>query len=301
MIKQLVCLMFFFTFLTSCKKDNTDEYDTLRTKSEQYVIDDATINLFLDTHYLVVDEALNISFETLVEGDGKLSVSNDNVFKLQTQTVVQEGVTYSVKYIKIREGLNENPTKYDSLLVSYKGSLLDQSVFLWKPNAEWVTPINNLSVTNVFSTEAPKYVISNFKTGNSTQNELDGTINFEDYGVGVVFVPSGLGYFQLSQTKLPSYTPFIVSFNLFALRNRDNDLDGILTKDEDLNKNNDYYDDDTDGDGTPDFLDTDDDGDGILTKYEYILIDGVKNWENYDINKNGIPNYLDNLDIISAQ
>ena len=43
-----------------------------------------------------------------------------------------------------------------------------------------------------------------------------------------------------------------------------------MSKYEDLNTNNDYFDDDTDGDKVPDFLDIDDDGDGVATKTEII-------------------------------
>lgn len=74
------------------------------------------------------------------------------------------------------------------------------------------------------------------------------------------------------------------------------DLDGdgeyivnfINTKDE--------TDDDTDGDGSPNYLDQDDDGDGILTINEDINNDGDPT--NDDSNGNGIPNYLDKTDKI---
>jgi FKBP-type peptidyl-prolyl cis-trans isomerase len=49
-------------------------------------------------------------------------------------------------------------------------------------------------------------------------------------------------------------------------------------------------DDDTDGDGTPDFIDVDDDGDGILTINEDLNDDGDPT---NDIGPNGIPRYLD--------
>ena len=48
----------------------------------------------------------------------------------------------------------------------------------------------------------------------------------------------------------------------------DDDGDGILTLDEDLNANASPLDDDTDGDGTPDYLDNDDDNDGTLSVNE---------------------------------
>ncbi|MFG6688025.1 FKBP-type peptidyl-prolyl cis-trans isomerase [Mariniflexile sp. HNIBRBA6329] len=68
---------------------------------------------------------------------------------------------------------------------------------------------------------------------------------------------------------------------------------GFLVNYDDLT---DTTDDDTDGDGTPDYIDLDDDGDGILTIDEDINKDGDPT--NDDSNGNGIPNYLDKTDKI---
>ncbi|HNW51807.1 MAG TPA: gliding motility-associated C-terminal domain-containing protein, partial [Prolixibacteraceae bacterium] len=64
----------------------------------------------------------------------------------------------------------------------------------------------------------------------------------------------------------------------------DNDDDGdeVLTINEDINQDGNLLDDDTDHDGIPNFLDDDDDGDGILTRDEL-----------YDLNHDGIPDYLE--------
>lgn len=74
----------------------------------------------------------------------------------------------------------------------------------------------------------------------------------------------------------------------------DDDNDGILSINEDIDGDGDPTNDDTDADGTPDYLDTDDDGDSILTQYEDLDIDG--GFLNDDTDADGIPNYLDNDD-----
>ena len=50
-------------------------------------------------------------------------------------------------------------------------------------------------------------------------------------------------------------------------------------------------DDDTDGNGVPNYVDTDDDGDGVLTINEDLNNDGDPT--NDDSDNDGIPNYLD--------
>ena len=63
----------------------------------------------------------------------------------------------------------------------------------------------------------------------------------------------------------------------------DQDGDGLLDTDEDVNGNSDPTDDDSDGDGTPDYLDPDDDNDGRVSNSE-----GTG-----DLDNDGLPNYRD--------
>ncbi len=74
----------------------------------------------------------------------------------------------------------------------------------------------------------------------------------------------------------------------------DDDGDGVLTVDEDLDGDGDPTNDDTDGDGIPNYLDADDDGDGIDTADEDANGDGDPT--NDDSDGDGIPDYLDTVD-----
>ncbi len=67
----------------------------------------------------------------------------------------------------------------------------------------------------------------------------------------------------------------------------DDDNDGVLTKNEDVNNDSSPINDDTDDDGIPNFLDNDDDGDKRLT-----LVEGSK----LDSDNDGILDYLDKHD-----
>ena len=108
-----------------------------------------------------------------------------------------------------------------------------------------------------------------------------------------------MGFFNYTQSGIPSYSPIIISFNLYDVKYRDHDFDGVLSKYEDINNNGDFYDDDTDADGIDNFMDSDDDGDGVSTKYEDLNKNG--NYFDDDTNGNGIPNFLDKEDKISNQ
>lgn len=69
----------------------------------------------------------------------------------------------------------------------------------------------------------------------------------------------------------------------------DDDNDGILTRNEDINKDGSPINDDTDEDGVPNYLDANDDGDSLLTIAEGGTLDS---------DKDGILDYLDKNDAI---
>ena len=291
--------MVLFGFVISCKKDDDDNIVQLRDRNEQFITDSISIATFLDSHYVEVDSEFNVTFEKLTDGDGKESVRKQKTYPLQFNIVNVDEVNYKIYFLKIREGSKDNPRPLDSVLVSYKGNLLDKTRFDWRPNPFWTSALISGSInTNIFSTKGPRYILPEFKSGDYTENS-DGTLNYNDFGVGVMFLPSGLAFFQNTIQGIPAYTPVVVTFNLYAVRYRDHDLDFVLTKDEDINSNYDYTDDDTDGDGIPNYLDADDDADGIPTKNEVKItfVDNVRKVEFLDDNKNGIPNHLDKEDI----
>ena len=77
-----------------------------------------------------------------------------------------------------------------------------------------------------------------------------------------------MGYFNDAQTNISGYSPIIFDITLVSKNHADHDNDGLLSIYEDVNGNGDFWDDDTDNDGTPNFLDLDDDGDGYTTREE---------------------------------
>src|SRR5690606_33690897 len=101
-------------------------------------------------------------------------------------------------------------------------------------------------------------VLPLFNTAESFTEAEDGNVNFVNKGVGVMFLPSGLGYFSNASANTPAYSPLIFKFELLQMFQNDHDGDGIPSYLEDLNgdgqftvnfeNRNDPNDDDTDGD-----------------------------------------------------
>lgn len=263
---------FLFTLLitgliVSCGKDDDRKPEPPRDRAVQNIADMIAIEEFLDTHYMTVvnnpgfQDDMDVVIEKIPEGGTQTPLKQHP--NLLERPVTRDGVEYKIYYIKLREGVAENPspTNVDAVLASYRGTLLDGSQFDYMDIPSTMLRLDNVIV-------GWSEIFPQFKTGTYGTNG-DGTINFSDFGAGVMFVPSGLGYFNLFQPGIPTYSPLVFSFKLYEIERIDHDNDGIPSYLEDIN--GDGYltiEDDTDGDGIPDYRDIDDDADGRMTRDE---------------------------------
>ena len=88
-------------------------------------------------------------------------------------------------------------------------------------------------------------------------------------------------------------------FELITIDCTDNDDDGVIDSDEDLNSNGNLDDDDTDQDNIANYMDSDDDGDNVETINEINITSGRNSDLSYtfiDTDDDNIPNHIDNDD-----
>ncbi|MDB4299111.1 T9SS type A sorting domain-containing protein [Flavobacteriaceae bacterium] len=88
-------------------------------------------------------------------------------------------------------------------------------------------------------------------------------------------------------------------FELITIDCTDNDDDGVIDSDEDLNSNGNLDDDDTDQDSIANYMDSDDDGDNVNTLNEINITSGSNSNLSYtfiDTDGDIIPNHIDNDD-----
>ncbi|WP_231367578.1 FKBP-type peptidyl-prolyl cis-trans isomerase [Gillisia sp. JM1] len=289
--------------IISCKKDDDNEPEPvpIRDLGEQAIEDDEALISYLQTHFYNEEDFQNPAegFDYRIKFD---SIAGSNIDKtplidsdlLATKVVTRNEVDYNIYILKIREGFGEHPTFADSTFQNYKGELLNQISFDNTANPVWfdhpgTRTQGNPGIAVVALTET---LVEFGGASNFSVND-DNTVQFtDDFGVGAVFLPSGLGYFSGSQGSIPAYSPLIFSFQLYKVNQADHDQDGIPSYLEDLDNDRIVANDDSDENRLPNYLDADDDGDGTLTKDEIIInADGSIVFP--DKNGNGIPNYLD--------
>lgn len=302
--------IFLLTFLLACSSDDSDKPDPPRDEMEVYQENLQEIEDFLSTHFYYLEENNGVLDYQKVLFD---SITGENADQtpliedeaLKSKIVETNKVDYKVYYLEIRKGNEEEyqPTFADKVAVTYRATNMEGDVFGETVNAEAIDfPQTNHMFFNQGKIRGTIAGITEFKGSSGFEENSDGTISYEDdYGIGAVFIPSGLAFFQNTPVNSPllPYKPFIFSFQLYKAVQMDHDGDGIPSFMEDLEGNENLYQTDTDRDGTPNFLDPDDDGDGIPTREEIIIHETDKDWltpddiEFPDSNNSGTPDYLD--------
>lgn len=276
-LKNIVVLCTVAFLGLACSKSSSDDNFDAAAQAE---LDDAELLTYFDEHYIHSDG------EIWTIGEVKGAVTADKQIPLTDQVSVQkvtlDDIAYKLYYLNTAEGVGTAPTKVDSVYTTYRGALLDSTIFDKRISPIW---FDLLKVVPGWSNG-----FVNFTTGELVKNP-DDSFYFKNNGAGWIFFPSGLGYKNRAQKVIPENSPLVFKIELMSMNTSDHDNDGVDTKNEDIDKDGNIYNDDTDKDGVPNFADSDDDGDGILTRNEDANKDGDPT--NDDSDADGIPDYLD--------
>jgi len=293
-LKRLLLLFVLLASIIACNNDDDGietDFDPNFDAAAQAVLDEAELVEYFKSHYYLPaqdDEPFG-TVDTIMNGEASLYDALGDQLKIQV--VTEDEIDFNLYYFTLNEGVNESPTRYDSVFVKYRGFTLDSVQF------DESTSFNNstawLDLVNVI--QGWKYGFPNFKGGINVSQQGE-PIAFENAGKGILFLPSGLAYSNLEFDNGLSNLPIFFHIELGQVIRSDHDNDGILTRFEDLNGDGelDTDNDDTDEDLLPNYFDADDDGDGVLTRDEDVDEDGDPS--NDDTDNDGIKNYLDSDD-----
>ncbi len=305
--------------LMNCKKDDGIEVTIVppRDLAEVAAEDQVTIQEFLDTHFYNYDEFASppadfdykIRIDTIAGANADKTPLSADIQSVQiTVTPEQLGldqsgdVVHTLYYLEADTpggDARENPTVADSVLVTYKGSLLNGLDFdgtfsqpVWFDLARIQGPGGG---ARGFA-EAMTF----FKVATGVTANPDGTLMAENPGSGLMIMPSGLAFFGTGSGSIPAYSPLVFTVELFSVKRTDHDGDGVPSIVEDVNGDGYLFNDNTDQEDeekqfggllTVNYLDRDDDGDGTRTRDEIVITDGVVSYPDSD--GDGTPDYLD--------
>ena len=305
----------------SCGDDGEDNVIQVpeADRTEQQVIDNDSLVGYLQTHY--VNESILINNPSILFNDieinelpedGDLPDPDQNsllIDLVETFTTTYFDVEYDYYVLKVNQGGSDNsPNFSDKVRVSYEGILMDNTVF-----DSSISPAD-FDLTSTIAGWGR--VLPEFNNAEDFVINSDGTVTYNNPGIGIMFIPSGLGYYSASAGSVPVYSNLIFKFKIYQSEFNDHDFDNVPSHLEDLDGDYNLTDDNTDDDSFANFVDGDDDNDGTLTIDEDLEPDtdltvdrdgdgdptndiGDGDPTNDDTDGDGIPNYLDPDDTAS--
>lgn len=309
-------------FLNCSGDDNGPDAIPLRDRSVEALDSQERIETYLETHFYNYEEFQNpglafdfkIKFDTIAGDNAEKTPLMEQVSFKMVPDRVDDDVEYKLYYLNVIQGEGEEIRFPDIATIEYEGIYMsdrtitdDDDIDGDGDTEEDITIYpSELFDSSEIPTQFDLTQIVNglqdglieFNTATNIITNPDGSLSFEEFGVGAVFIPSGLGYYaepppsEISSIIIPVYAQLFFTFQVYNKEEGDQDQDGIPSIMEDRNGNGIEEDDDNDQDGIFDMFDPDDDNDGRPTRDE-IEIDGNGNITFPDVDGDGKVDYLD--------
>lgn len=291
--KFLIPTLSLFFIVFSCKDDDLESFEAVPARDRQEVYDEneEEILTYFETHFFnyedfdfsnasnTANDEFTIAIDTISVDDNtqdKTAIIEylnqaDGVYpRLDIKIVNQDDIDYNLYILKIREGEGESVNALDAASMIYNGTVLDGSVFDSAVGVEEGQPFNLTAVGSIGGVVAGfREGIIEFKTRTGFVNNVDGSVTNSNHGIGAIFMPSGLGYFNFPpNSSIPEYSPLIFALKVVSRSNTDFDLDGVPSHIEHPDGDITGEEDNADDDLLVNYIDNDDDGDGVLTRDE---------------------------------
>lgn len=273
LIKYIFCLVCISLVIISCQEDDVRAPTIVeRDRTEQQEADSDSLVDYLSSHYYNSDffmtgtnhKYTDIVITELAEGEDVPAGHTLLIDAVETHTTTYFETDYEYYILRLNQGGGQSPRFTDQVRVRYEGTLVETG----ESFDGVVTPIDLLMQGVGFSggvIRGWQLVLPQFSTASDFMIN-NGIVEYDNYGLGMMFLPSGLAYFSSTASGiLSSYSNLTFKFELLQFEEVDHDGDGIPSYIEDLDSNLDVLDNDTDEDLAPNYVDVDDDNDGVNT------------------------------------
>lgn len=272
-IKYILYFLLVLVTVVSCEDDddvNAPDVE-VRDRGEQQVIDSDSLVNYLTSHYYNSGffetgsdhKYTDIVITELQEGEDVPDGHTLLMSAVETYTTTFEETEYEYYVLRLNQGGGETPNFTDRVFVRYEGTSVNTDETFDSVASPIVLPLQGNLISTSGAIRGWQLVMPYFNT--ATDFTIDnGFVNYNNFGLGMMFIPSGLGYFSGTNTGV-SFDNLAFKFELIRFEVEDHDGDGIPSYIEDLDSDLDVSNDDTDEDNFPNFIDLDDDADGVST------------------------------------
>jgi hypothetical protein len=212
----LFSLLLSTTFLSCDGNDSMPDVPQKRDYQDQYNEDIAKIENYLKTHAITVvtnpgfADDQNATYSVVPSLDANSIWGTDPLVpkvNVLTKIAIVGGVEHKIYYLKFRDGVGASPNTSNQIKAYYNFVLLNDASTPIETSSEAGV---NLQLNKLIL--GWKYILPEFKMGTIT-----GINQYNDFGAGVMFLPSALAYYEQSSANVPAYSPVIFNIKLFNI------------------------------------------------------------------------------------
>lgn len=203
--------------LSACSKDDSNKIEPPRDRGEEAVNALTEIEDYLKSHTYNYEDFENPGdgFDFKIKLDsignsGKIPLIDMVQYKMVEDPFEPE-VEYRLYYLEAKKGGGESLANAKSVAVSY-----DMYRMI---NEEKIGTSSLMSIQLDESfIKGLVEALKEFNVGTGFVENSDGTLEFFDYGVGVVFIPSGLAYYSNPPggSNIGAYNQLIYTFKTYS-------------------------------------------------------------------------------------
>lgn len=199
-MKKVILLLFVASILVvSCKKDDSFKEEPPRDRGKEAIAAQNEIEEFLTKYTYNYEDFENpsedfnfrIVIDSIVPGSNKKPLI-DLVSYKTVEDPEDSKVKYKLYYLKVRQGKGPAMADAEIAYITYEAYRVRDNKLVEETNLSDPKPF----VFDTKSSLGVKQALLEFNASDSFIENPDGTTTYNNYGIGAVFVPSGLAFFN---------------------------------------------------------------------------------------------------------
>lgn len=231
MKKVILALFAASVLVVSCKKDDDHKMEPPRDRGEEAIAAQNEIEEFLSAHTYNYEDFENptADFDYRVVIDSIVPGSNRTplIEQVESKTVedpYESDVKYKMYYLKVAQGEGAAVADAEVVYITYESWRLLTNEMLERTNSSDPKPF---VFENKASNTGLKAALKEFNAADGFVENADGTITYQGYGIGAVFVPSGLAFFNNPPLGAPIgvYNQLIYTFQVKGVSEKEEEED----------------------------------------------------------------------------
>lgn len=229
-MKKVILALFAVSVLVmSCKKDDDSQDESLkpRDRGEEAIAAQNEIEEFLSNYAYNYEDFENpiegfdyrVVIDSILPGNDKIPLIEQVEYKMVEDPFEPE-VKYKLYYLKVAEGEGTAIVDAEVAHITYEAWSLKNNILLENTNSSEPKPI---VMENKTSNVGLKEALKEFNAASGFEVNGDGTVSYQGFGVGAVFSPSGLAFFNNPPLNVPVgyYNQIIYTFQVKGITEKE--------------------------------------------------------------------------------